>query len=131
MRTLTRSPEPDETGTETSAAPPTRSAPPPLGWFVFAGCLAGLTIGVSVALDFNWVAKPSAFVVAVVAHGCLGVIAMDVVTRLLSMRTRAAARWRDALSISALMAAAVVLTGLLWKLDRVVLARSEEHTSEL
>ena len=128
MRTLTRSPEPTEVGPETPAAPPTRSTPPPLGWFAFAGCLAGLSFGVSVALDFNWVAKPSAFVAAVVAHGCLGVIAVDVVTRLQSIRTRAAARWHDALSISALMVAAAVLTGLLWKLDRVVVAALANST---
>jgi lysophospholipase L1-like esterase len=124
MRTLARSSEVTETGIETKAAQRARSTPPPLGWLIFGGCIAGIAFGVLVALDVNWVAKPSAVVAAIVVHGCFGVVAIDVVTRLRSRgdTTRRRAVW----SIGALIVAAVLLAALLWRLDRVVL---ESHAA--
>jgi lysophospholipase L1-like esterase len=129
MRTLARSSEPIETRTETEAVTRRRSTPPPLGWFLFGGCLAGIAFGLTVALDFNWVTKPLAFVAAAVAHGCLGVIAIDVVTRLRSRGD--ATRWGAALSIGGLMIAAVGLAILLWKLDVVVVESYASHTTKV
>jgi lysophospholipase L1-like esterase len=122
MSTITQSSRRPEAAARTESVPRRRSTPPQLGWSGAFGGIVGIAVGLLVVLDVNRVAMPLAFLAAVVAHGCLGLVAIDVASRVQSMRDTTVSHPR--LRICGLVVGAAVLVVVLWKLDGLVLASS-------